>query len=55
MVYPAKVHFYLTDKSRTFYKLPFCHDRAKYSDEINYNDIKDFYNKLKEIDIFFKQ
>ena len=50
---PREGSFYLTDKSRSFYKLPFCHERVKYNDELSYNDIKDFYNKLKEIDNFF--
>ena len=47
---PKEGTFYLTDKSRAFYKLGFCHERAKYNEEVDYNDIKDFYDSISESD-----
>ena len=45
--------FYNTDKTRSFYKLPFCHDRKKYPEDVNYEAIETFYNKLKMLDVYF--
>ena len=47
---PREGPYYATDKSRAFYKLPFCHERHLHSDELDYEQIEAFYNKLKEID-----
>ena len=47
---PREGPFYATDKSRAFYKLPLCHERALHSDELDYKQVEAFYNKLKEID-----
>lgn len=47
---PRESHFYPDDKSRSFYKLPFCHDRKKYDDELDYKEIKLFHDKLVQID-----
>ena len=41
---PRAGPYYLTDKSRAFFKLPFCHARALR--EIDYCAIERFYNKL---------
>jgi len=45
--------FYNTDKSRAFYKMPLCHERKQHADEIDYDKISDFYNKMKELDEYF--
>jgi len=47
---PREGTFYSTAKSRAFYKLPFCHERHQYSDELDYGQIERFYDKLREID-----
>ncbi len=47
---PQEGPFYATDKSRAFYKLPLCHERRRYKDELDYDVIESFYNKMKEID-----
>ena len=47
---PRGGHYYDTDKSRSFYKLPFCHERKQFPEEVDYAMIEAFYNKLKEID-----
>lgn len=47
---PQEGAFYTTDKSRAFYKLPFCHERQKYGNEIDYEQIEQFYKVLKSID-----
>ena len=41
---------YKTDRSRAFFKMPFCHEFKKYEDEIDYTEIEAAHNKLKEID-----
>jgi hypothetical protein len=46
---PRPSDFYKDDKSRSFYKLPFCHDRKQFED-IKYHQIEAFYHKLREID-----
>ena len=38
---------------RAFYKFPFCHGRKKYNDDLNYDKIEAFYNKIKELDEYF--
>ena len=48
---PQENCFFTNDKSRCFYKMPFCHERRQY-DDINYDEIQKFYDKLKEIDLF---
>ena len=47
---PREGPFYQTVKSRAFYKLPFCHERKQYPDDIDYDSVEGFYNKLQEID-----
>ncbi len=34
---------------RTFVQMPFCHERHKHSDEIDYHQIEEFFMKLKEL------
>jgi hypothetical protein len=48
---PREGPYYPTARSRSFYKLPFCHERRAFSDELDYEAIEVFYNKLKEIDM----
>ena len=50
---PRQGTYYQTDKSRAFYKLPFCHARALRSDEVDYCAMEKFYNKLVEMDQLF--
>ena len=47
---PRAGAFYKTDKSRAFYKMPLCHDRRKFPEEIAYDEIKASHDKLKELD-----
>lgn len=47
---PREGPYYPDAKSRSFYKFPFCHERKKYEDNVNYDAIEQFYNKLIEID-----
>ena len=47
---PRTGSFYKTDGSRAFYKMPLCHDRRQFSEEIAYDEIQLFHNKLKELD-----
>ena len=49
---PREGTYYPDAKSRSYYKLGFCHDRRKY-DNINYDQIEEFYNKLVELDTHF--
>ncbi len=46
---PREGQYYPDVKSRTIFILPFCHDRRLH-DDINYELIKQFYDKLVEID-----
>ncbi len=46
---PREGPFYTTDKSRAFYKMPFCHERHKHSNEIDYGQIEEFFMTLKEL------
>ena len=50
---PREGTYYQTDKSRALYKLSFCQERAKHTDEVDYTDMEKFYNKLVEIDQHF--
>ena len=50
---PRDGGYYTTDKSRAFYKLPFCHERKQNIDEVDYNDVEEFYKKMKELDMYF--
>jgi hypothetical protein len=50
---PKEGTFYKTTKERAFIKLPFCHEREQFPDEINYEYVRQFYDKLKEIDAHF--
>ena len=50
---PRQGQYYQTDKSRAFFKLPFCHQRALHTDEMDYTAMEKFYNKLLEIDSYF--
>ena len=47
---PREGPYYKTDRSRAFFKMPFCHEFKKYEDEIDYAEIEAAHNKLKEID-----
>jgi hypothetical protein len=47
---PRDGPFYSTVRSRSFYKLPFCHERRQLSEELGYDAIEKFYDKLREID-----
>jgi hypothetical protein len=49
---PKDLPFNQTE-TRPFYKLPFCHERKKYNDDVKYDKIEDFYNKMKELDDYF--
>ena len=40
--------FYPDDKSRAFYKLPFCQDRKKYDNEVDYTALEQFQKKLSK-------
>jgi hypothetical protein len=50
---PREGPYYQTDKQRAFYKLPFCHARAQYKDDVDYLDVEKFYNKMVELDQYF--
>ena len=50
---PKEGNYFTTDKSRAFYKLPLCHERKQYVDEVDYNEIEEFYKKMKELDTYF--
>ena len=45
--------FYTTDKSRSFYKLPLCHERKQHPEDVDYSEINEFYAKMKELDAYF--
>ena len=47
---PREGPYYKTDRSRAFFKMPFCHEFKKYEDEIDYAEIEAAHTKLKEID-----
>ena len=50
---PREGVYYPTDRSRAFFKLPFCHGRARHSDDMDYIAMEKFYNKLAELDGYF--
>ena len=50
---PREGVYYPTDRSRAFFKLPFCHERARHTDEMDYCVMEKFYNKLVELDKYF--
>ena len=50
---PQQSNNYTTAKPRSFFKMPFCHDRRKYEDVIDYNAINEMFEKFKELDIYF--
>lgn len=50
---PRQGPYYPTDKTRAFYKLPFCHERAEFKDQLDYEQLRQFYNKMLELDKFF--
>ena len=50
---PREGPYYQNDKQRAFYKLPFCHGRSLYADQIDYVGIEKFYNKMLELDKYF--
>jgi hypothetical protein len=50
---PKEGSYFTTDKSRAFYKLPLCHERKQYVDEVDYKEIEEFYKKMKELDTYF--
>ena len=50
---PRQGPYYPTDKTRAFYKLPFCHERAEFKDQLDYEQLEQFYNKMLELDKFF--
>ena len=47
---PREGPYYQTDRSRAFFKLPFCHEFKKHKGEIDLEEIEACYNKLREID-----
>ena len=44
--------FYTTDKSRSFYKLPLCHDRKQHVQDVDYSEAKDCDAKMKGLDAY---
>ena len=50
---PKEGNYFTTEKSRAFYKMPLCHERKQYVDEIDYKEIEEFYKKMKELDTYF--
>ena len=44
--------FYTTDKSRSFYKLPLCHDRRQHPEDVDYSEVTEFYAKMNELDTY---
>ena len=42
---PREGPFYTTEKPRAFYKLPFCHERKQFQEELDYDKIELFYRK----------
>ena len=47
---PKEGPFYNTIKSKAFYKLPLCHEKRQFPEEVNYDAMEVFYKKLQEID-----
>ena len=46
---PREGQYYPDAKSRSYFKLAFCHDR-RLNPNINYDQVEQFYNKLVDID-----
>ena len=53
MVYHAKEIILQQVSQGHFSKLPFCHERKQYADEVDYNEIEAFYKKMNELDTYF--
>jgi hypothetical protein len=47
---PREGPFYATAKSRAFYKLPFCHERRQFPEELRYDAIEEMYQKFQGVD-----
>ena len=47
---PREGPYYQTDRSRAFFKMPFCREFKKHDGEINYAEIEACYKKLQDID-----
>ena len=47
---PREGPSYETDRSRAFFKMPFCREFKKYDGEIDYAEMEACSNKLQEID-----
>ena len=47
---PREGPFYATARSRAFYKLPFCHERSQFPEELRYDAIEEMYQKFQGID-----
>ena len=47
---PRQGQHYQTDRSRAFFKLPFCRARALHREEMDYCAMEKFYLKLVEIE-----
>ena len=43
---PREGNYFTTDKSRSFYKMSLCHERKQYTDEVDYNEIEEFYKNV---------
>jgi F0F1-type ATP synthase gamma subunit len=50
---PRQGQYYPTDKARAFFKMPFCHERAEFKEDLDYDLIQQFYEKMLELDKFF--
>ena len=50
---PRQDIYNITERQRAYYKVPICHIRKQYSEDVDYNKINDFYNKMKELDAYF--
>ena len=48
---PREGPYYLSNKTRSFYNLPFCHERHEHAGEVDYTAIENFYKKLREVDM----
>ena len=50
---PRQDIYNITERQRAYYKVPLCHNLKKYPEDVDYNKINDFYNKMKELDVYF--
>ena len=48
---PRKGPYYPNNKTKSFNKLPVCHERHEHVGELDYAPIERFYNKLREVDM----